>query len=343
MLEGYLGGGMVVLSVLGSARVVQLDLVDKGILLELYGNCRATYRSIAKKLGLTSTSVKKRITQLREVKFLSRPYVLLSLAMMDADYCRAELTTDGTEHDEAFFNRIGTHPSVKVVMRKTTRKIWVLGEVVGPLGLFELGRFLRGLRSVTGVRIDFIHPVTPTPLPSGSQYAYRGNKTTFTTPQLQVLRSLLEDARIPAAEIAKEIHLSARRVRQVLQELVKGGGLYFTIFTKMSAGGVIPFNIHVDFDDTKASPQEVTKWVMEQNPFEYWNTWLVASRPTLYHFCTAKDLQTIEAITNKTKKAGFAKRVGSEIVRPQTFFVGSGYIRLAEMVGVQVSNHRVEF
>ncbi|MFX1577132.1 MAG: winged helix-turn-helix transcriptional regulator [Promethearchaeota archaeon] len=320
-----------------------LDVVDKGILVELYGNCRATYRGIAKKLGLTATSVKKRVTLLREEGFLSRPYVLLSLATMDADYCIAEVNTDGMEQDETFYDRIGAHPSVFIVLRIGPQRIWVIGQVIGPVGLFDLGRFLRGLKSVEEVMINFMYPVSPTPLLSGSQYTYRGNKVTFTKPQLQVLRSLLDDARVSAIEIAKEINLSARRVRQVLQELINGGGLYFTIFTKMSAGGVIPFNIVVDFDETKASPHEITRWVMEHNPFEYWNTWLFANQPRLLHFCTAKDMQTVDAITNKTKKAEFAKRVGSVIVRPQTFFVGLGHIRLAKLVGVDVANHRVEF
>jgi len=125
-----------------------MDMVDRGIIVELYANCRATYRGIAEKLGLTATSVKKRITQLREVGFLSRPYVLLALAMIDADYCFAEVHTDGTENDEAFVDLIGSYPSVKVVLRIDPQKMWVLGEVVGPLGLFELGRFLRGLSCV---------------------------------------------------------------------------------------------------------------------------------------------------------------------------------------------------
>jgi DNA-binding Lrp family transcriptional regulator len=318
-------------------------MVDKGILIELYGNCRATYRGIAKKLGLTATSVKKRVTQLREVGFLSRSYVSLSLAMMDADYCLAELITDGTEQDETFYDLIGAYPSVMVVVRVGPRRIFVLGQVVGPVGLFEMGRFLRGFPCVKEVAMNFMYPVSPTPLLGGSQYTYRGNKVTFTKPQLQVLRYLLEDARVSAVEIAKEVKLSARRVRQVLRELIMGGGLYFTIFTKMSAGGVIGFNLAIDFDETKASPQEVTQWVMQQYPFEYWNTWLFADKPFLLHFCTAVDLPRIEAMTNSTKKAPFVKQVVTEILRPQTFFVGPGYIRLAELVGVQVSNHRVEF
>jgi DNA-binding Lrp family transcriptional regulator len=317
-------------------------MVDKDILIELYGNCRATYRGIAKKLGITATSVKKRVTNLREIGFLSRPYVMLSLAAMDADWCIAELATDGTEHDATFFELIGAYSSVMIVLRIGPRRIYVLGQVVGPVGLFELGRFLRRFPCVKNVMITFMYPVSPTPVTS-SQYTYRGNKVTFTRPQLQVLRYLLEDARLSATEIAKDLKLSARRVRQVLRELINGGGLYFTIFTKMSAGGVIGFNLAVDYDEAKATPQEVTKWVMEQNPFEYWNTWLLANKPFLFHFCTAKDLPTIEAITNKTKKADFVKTVVTEIVRPQSFFVGPGYIQLAELVGVDMSNHRVEF
>jgi DNA-binding Lrp family transcriptional regulator len=298
---------------------------------------------LAKNLGLTATSVKKRVTQLRKVGLLSRSYVLLSLATMDADYCLAEVITDGTENDETFFDQIGTHPSAKVALRINTQKICVLGEVVGPLGLFEFGRFLRGLTCVKEVIIDFFYPVTPTPLPSGSQYAYKGKKVTFTPSQLQVIGCLLKNARVAATEIAKEIKFSARRVRQILRDLINEGGLYFTIFTKMSAAGLIPFNIQIEFDETMASPQEVTQWVMKRNPFEYWNSWLFASRPTLLHFCTAKDLPTVEAIIARTKKAEFAKRVGAVIVRPQTFFVGLGYLRLAELVGMDVSNHRVEF
>ena len=318
-------------------------MVDKGILIELYGNCRATYRGIAKKLGLTATSVKKRVTQLREVGFLSRPYVFLSLAMIDADYFLAELITDGTEQDDTFYDLIGAYSSVMIIARVGPRRIWVLGQVVGPVGLFEMGRFLRGFSCVKEVAINFVYPVSPTPLLGGSQYTYRGSKVTFTKPQLQVLRYLLEDARLSAIEIAKAVKLSARRVRQVIRELITGGGLYFTIFTRMSAGGVIVVNLAIDYDETKASPQEVTQWVMEQYPFEYWNTWLFADKPFLLHFCTAIDLPRIEAMTNKTKKAPFVKRVVNEILRPQAFFVGPGYIRLAELVGVQVANHRVEF
>ncbi len=262
--------------------------------------------------------------------------------MIDADYCLAELITDGTEQDDTLYDLIGAYPSVMVVVRVGPRRIWVLGQVVGPVGLFEMGRFLRGFSCVKEVMINFVYPVSPTPVTS-SQYTYRGNKVTFTKPQLQVLRYLLEDARLSAIELAKTVKLSARRVRQVIRELITGGGLYFTIFTKMSAGGGIAFNLAIDYDETKASPHEVTQWVMEQYPFEYWNTWLFADKPFLLHFCTAVDLPRIKAITNNAKKALFVKQVVTEILRPQTFFVGPGYIRLAELVGVQVSNHRVEF
>jgi DNA-binding Lrp family transcriptional regulator len=72
------------------AKVGCMDLIDKQIIFELFGNCRATYRSLSKKLGLSSTSIRKRVMKLRESGLISRGYVLLSLAMLDAEHCFAK-------------------------------------------------------------------------------------------------------------------------------------------------------------------------------------------------------------------------------------------------------------
>ena len=62
-----------------------MDPVDKFILGELMASCRVTARSISSKLNLSPTSVQNRITKLRNTGGISRGYVYLSLAMLDAD------------------------------------------------------------------------------------------------------------------------------------------------------------------------------------------------------------------------------------------------------------------
>jgi hypothetical protein len=48
-------------------------------------------------------------------------------------------------------------------------------------------------------------------------------------------------------------------------------------------------------------------------------------------------------ITNSMKEAPFVERVESYVIQPQNHFVGPGYIRLAEMLGLQASNHVAEY
>jgi DNA-binding Lrp family transcriptional regulator len=84
-----------------------MDLIDKQIILELMGNCRTTYRSIGKKLGLSSLSARKRVMKLRESGLISRGLILLSLAILEAEHCIAFLSIDGTERDEELVENIG--------------------------------------------------------------------------------------------------------------------------------------------------------------------------------------------------------------------------------------------
>ncbi len=307
------------------------------------GNCRITYRQLAKKTGLTATSVKKRVTRLWENKVISRPYVQLSLAMRDAECSHANLTTDGTEHDEIFIKQLGSHPSVIGAVRVGPQRFVSGGNVVGPTGLFELGRFYRGISCVQDVDIQLVRPVGPSPYPPSQLYIYRGQKVTFTEPQLRVLRLLWQNARMSAKEIAKQTNYSARRVGQILHELQTGGGLYFMVHQRPSMMGSIPFWLIIDYDENKIEPYDVVKWVYEKFPDAYWNAWLFAHKPTLMHFCTAETVRTMSDIVNITREAPFAKQVRSEIFRPQKYFVGPGYIQLGELLGQQVSNHEAEY
>ncbi|MFX1301174.1 MAG: winged helix-turn-helix transcriptional regulator [Promethearchaeota archaeon] len=320
-----------------------MDPVYKTILQELMANCRITYRMLAKKIGLTATSVKKRVTKLWENGVISRPYVLLSLAMRDAEVSQAELITDGTEQDEHFLTQLGTHPLVFAAVRTGPHEFTSAGNVACSTQLFELGRFYRLFNCVKEVDINLVRPVGPAFFPPGQQYIHRGQKVAFNKPQLKVLRLLWENARMSAKEIAKQTNYSARRVGQILHELQTGGGLYFTVHMRPSAIGSIPFWLIIDYDENKIEPYQGVKWVAEKFPHIFWSCWLFVNKPTLQHFCTANNVKTITDTTNITRTAPFAKQVRAIIFRPQKYFVGPGYIQLGELLGEKVSNHEAEY
>jgi DNA-binding Lrp family transcriptional regulator len=320
-----------------------MDLIDKQILLELFGNCRITYRSLSKKLGLSSTNIRKRVMKLRKSGLVSRGYVLLSLAMLDSEYCYSEITTDGSEKDEHFIEQVCAHPAILNVVRSGPRTLFIHGEVVGSLGLFDLGKFIRGFDCVKNVDIQFMHPVTPSPLHEHHQYVYLGQKVELSKPQVNVLKHLWRDARTPATEIARMTNYTPRRVQQIIRKLVTSQGLYFTVITRFSAAGIVPFLVSIDYDENKVEPHKAVKWLQDRFPFEYWNTWRLANQPRLYHFCTTADIQSVDKMTNTVKDAPFANHVESHVLYPQNHHVGPGHIQLCELLGFEVSNHRVEF
>jgi hypothetical protein len=263
--------------------------------------------------------------------------------MLDAEYCYVQIETDGSEKDDIIIPQFGANPSVIDVARLGPRSMYAGAEVTGSVGLYELGKFFREFHYVQNVDIQFGHPVAPTPLEPHQKYVYLGKKVALSKHHLEVLKHLIHDARIPATEIAKQTTYSTRRVQQIIQDLQSSGAFYFISFLKFSAAGYVPFWLNIDFDEKKISAHEIVEEVYERIPIEYWNAFLLSQQPRIMHFCTAEDIQSMVKITNTMKDAPFAERVESHVIQPQNHFVGPGYIRLAEMLGLQVSNRVAEY
>ncbi|MGD9396660.1 MAG: Lrp/AsnC family transcriptional regulator [Candidatus Thorarchaeota archaeon] len=323
-----------------------MDLIDKRIIAELASNCRLSYRHLGKMLDISATTVQRRVAKLRDIGLFSRPYVILSLAMLEAEYCWVDVETDASEKDETIITEFGVNPNVMAVARMGPRRFFIIAEVSGAAGLYELGKFFRGFPCVQDIMIQFIQPLSATPsvhLPFTQKYVYLGRKIDLTKHHLAILEHLIHDAKMPATEIAKLTPYSSRRAQKIIQELQTSGAFYFITFLRFSAASIVPFWLNIVFDENKVAPHEVVEWVQGKIPMEYWNAFLFSQEPRVLHFCTTKDIQTLAAITNTLKDAPFAKRVETYVLQPQSHFVGRGYIRLAEMLGMKVKNHVVEY
>ena len=309
-----------------------MDLVDKRLIATLMGNCRTPYRSLARQVGMSSTAVKKRVDKLIESGVIQQFFPQLRLAMLDADFFLAWITTDGSERDDEFIDQIGSNPMVLEVARVGPRILDVGGEVSGSTGVVELVKFLRGFECVTEVKLHILEPVFPTALPPQHKYVYRGRKVTFTHSQLRVLKCLIKDTRMPTTEIARRTGLTPRRVRQILKEIREGGGVLLTIRPIFGEAGINSFWIIIGLKENNTPPHEIVKWFHEQYPFEYWNSFIFADEPTLIHFCTAKNLQDIEPIIESVKQAPFTQWAEAQVMYPQRKFVGMSSIRLQELI-----------
>lgn len=252
--------------------------------------------------------------------------------MLDADFFLAWITTNGSERDEEFIDQIGNNPMVLEVARVGPRILDIGGEVSGATGVIELQKFLHGFDCVTEVKLHILEPVFPTALPTDHKYVYRGRKVSFSRSQLRVLKCLIDDTRMPTAEIARQSELTPRRVRQIIKELQEGGGILFTIRPIFGVAGINSFWILIGLKEKTLPPHEIVKWFHERYPYEYWNSFIFNDEPTLIHFCTAKNLQDIEAILETVKRAPFTQWAEAQVMYPQRKFVGMSYIRLQQML-----------
>ena len=318
-----------------------MDLVNKFILGELMANCRVTARSISKKLDLSPTSVQNRITKLKKMGGISRGYVYLSLAMLDADYCMVWISTDATEIDENVYREIGKHHAIDESGRVGTRTLYATTQVSDSKSIIDLGSYIRGFEFVQEVNMERIFPMTPASVPSNQKWVYRGKKVNFTKLQRTVLEHLVEDARTPATEIAEKTNYSARRVQQVIKELQECGGLYFTVHPRFDALEEIPFITRISYDEKKSTPLEVVTWIQDEIPNEYWNSFQVVDQPKTFHVFTAKNMKRIEQITNILKDAHFPKLVETMVIQSQHHFAGLGHVELCRLLGLETSNHKV--
>ncbi|MHA2193146.1 MAG: Lrp/AsnC family transcriptional regulator, partial [Candidatus Thorarchaeota archaeon] len=74
-----------------------MDEIDMAILREMNTNCKASYRALARKTGLSPNAARNRITRLLDDGVITRFAIKLSVAMADADGFLAFVLTDGTE------------------------------------------------------------------------------------------------------------------------------------------------------------------------------------------------------------------------------------------------------
>ncbi len=320
-----------------------MDLVDKFILGELMANCRISAGSISKKLNISPTSVHKRITKLKQAGGISRGYVLLSLAMLDADYCMCWISTDATEIDEYQFNEIGKHPAIDESGRYGPRNLYATTQVSDSESIIDLNSFLREFDFVQEVNMERIFPITPTSMPDHQKWVFRGKEVSFTNLQKTVLNHLLEDARTPAAEIAKKTNYSARRIKQIIKELQECGGLYFTVHPRFDALEQIPFIVHISYDEKKIMPHEVVAWIQDKFPVEYWNSFQIVDQLKTFHVFSAENMKRIQRITTMIKEKPFSKLAETIVVQSQHHFAGLGHVGLCKLLGVEASNHKVKY
>ncbi|MFX1475209.1 MAG: winged helix-turn-helix transcriptional regulator [Promethearchaeota archaeon] len=316
-----------------------LDLVDKRIILELYANCRTSYQTLARRLGLTVNAIKKRLDKLIESGIIIRFCVYLSLAMLDAEMVLAILSNDGSLEGEEFLDKLGTNPMIHAASFLSDGSVLLFAEYQGASGLAELGRFLRQLEGVTDVEMHTL-------------ITEKGSKRDFSQMELKVLYCLTEDARMSIAEIARKTRLTPKRVRRIIQSFLGEGGshpefsiqrqsigdfrtqqacLHFRLWWDLNAGGGLAFIVRIRWNEG-GSFGEIVEWLKKEFPLEFWYAYASASEPIVFCVFVVEHMREADPIVQKAHAAPYVESANPIFGFPAKKYPGLRDLRLQELL-----------
>ncbi len=308
-----------------------MDVVDKRILQLLNDNCRASYEELGKQVGLTRAAIKKRVDRLNEKGVIERFTVELSRMMVGYDWYWIEIETDGSETTDSLIDAISQHPMVFVLNRLGGNRFLIFGQIVGPSGAYNLGRYLRSISCVVDVNMERLIAVENTSM-TNAGFLSLGKKETLTTRHLRILGCLVIDARMSIAEISRQTGYSSRSIKKIIQELYDTRAIMFTLYLSPCACGNTDFYLHMEFNEEKVKPTDIVVWLDSNFNLEYWNSWLLTTRPIMRNFFSVQSLNIIEDITEEVRNLTYVNSVEPIIKYPNKIFDSIGRTKLLELL-----------
>jgi DNA-binding Lrp family transcriptional regulator len=303
---------------------VTLDRIDKEILRDLFRfNCRASYRSLASKFGLSPNAVKNRVTKMIDQGVIRKFQVSLNHEMTGMELIFGLVFTDGTENSEKFVSQVGGNPIISNVLTLTALEggaYFIDGHCSGPNKLAELGTMLRGFDQVRQVELHMAFR------------PWKGRKVEFSKAQLKVISCLQQDARMRIEEIAQRTGMASKTVRRILREIGPGNGLYYHCRVDYSAGGVVDATLRIEWDGKMTSLEDMFDWIRLEYKDDLWIVYMSSTEPVMYACFMLDSILDFGLISNRIREKPFVKSTTPLIAIAAESFETQAEVMLREML-----------
>lgn len=269
-----------------------MDSVDRDIILELFKNCRISYEDLGQKTGLTSSSVWRRVSLLIESGIIERFVTQLSPDVVKSDPVFIFVLTSGEDNEDELVNAIANHPMVVSVSPVINRLCLVLTEITDESDLESQRKFFAELDNISTIEM---HVLDADP----SWNLKFGKNGEFSSAQMKVLRCLTKDARMPLTDLADCTGFTRKRVNVLLDEIIEGGGIWFTLRANLNAGNDIAVLLKIKWNDSEFDIDKLINWLAQEFPDKYWWSYTSLSDPVLFATFIFKHISEIAPISKK--------------------------------------------
>lgn len=245
-----------------------MDDLDTSILKMLTTNSRRSDHSIARRLQVTTNTVKNRIRNLKEEGVLLGFETHLSATFFNATHCwlSAQLSGDGPE--KKIVEELGKIDRVSFVMPTTENLMLIAMDFFNSADLDNTIQQMSEIKEIIGANT----------LIYSAQHVHK--KIEISPLDWKIIKSIRFDSRKSPRRIAEECGVSTRTVNRRLKRFYNGRVIHYTIsLNPMASKGTIVYGISVEYD-ARFSRDNVISSIMS-NVNNLFNHFVIVNSPTL--------------------------------------------------------------
>ena len=267
-----------------------MDAIDRAIVSELFLNCRLPYEELGSKLGLSTSSVWRRVKLLQNEGVIERFYLNLHTDYVWPRTVMAIIDIEDSADEENVVDSVFSNPLVfnvgSIVNGACIADIEVLTRE-------EYDSFEEHIHGIEGVKS--IHAYKGVSPPSDRNCVASIPK--FTESEKRVITHLMETPRMQIGAISNVTGFSVRKTKKLLGDLTSDNRLWFSLRARTARKGCISFVLKIEMNDQQRN-LEVINWIEENIP-GYW--WSFTSRNAIFTYFIVEDTTNTRRISEKVK------------------------------------------
>jgi len=265
-----------------------LDDLDISILKMLTTNSRTSDHSIARKLQVTTNTVKNRVRNLMKEGVLLGFETHLSATFFNATHCWLSAQLYGSELQQKTVEEIGKIDKVSFIMPTTENLMLISMDFFNSTDLDNTIQQMSKIKEITGIDT----------LIYSSQHFRK--KIDISPLDWKIIKSIRFDSRRSPSAIAKECGVSTRTVNRRLRRLHDGGVVHHTIaLDPMASKGTIVYGISTEYD--ARFPRDKVVGSTINSVKNLFNHFVIVNSPTLLLIFFGKRFSDIHANENAIK------------------------------------------
>ncbi|MFW9918067.1 MAG: Lrp/AsnC family transcriptional regulator [Candidatus Thorarchaeota archaeon] len=246
-----------------------MDNIDKAIISELHSNCRISYDELGQKVGLSSSAVWRRVTELEENGVIERYILTLNPSIIRAEFVNAVISLDGVYSEDEIMESLVQHEAIIAATSIINRLCMVSYEANSPSEQESISEYLRSIPGVVAVDIYNIQ---------GFENNERTNiDVEFSADEKEVLQLLIDNPRASINEIVEDIGKPYRKIKKTLEDIMESEKVRFGLQWNPNAKGNEMFILKIDLKKG-ITLDNICSWLEMEFPKNYWWSFPVVNR-----------------------------------------------------------------